>query len=82
MWSIIRLSKWNENIVEENLNIILLSKAYGKDIFVQSCKNLKDDIELFECDDKDMLKKIKENDCHSILFLNIPRFFLIIFFFF
>ena len=43
-------------------------------MFVQSCKNLKDDIELFECDDEDMLKKIKENDCHSILFLNIPRF--------
>ena len=56
-----------------NFSFILI-KTYGKDIFVQSCRHLKDDIEVFECDGEDMLKKIKDSDCHSILFLNIPSY--------
>jgi hypothetical protein len=43
-------------------------------VFVKSCKNLKDDIEIFECDGQDILPKLKENKWHSILLLNIPKY--------
>ena len=47
---------------------------YGKDLTVQSCKNLRNEIDIFECDGVDMLKKLKDHDWHSILFLNIYRY--------
>jgi hypothetical protein len=46
---------------------------YGRDLTLLSCKNLRNEIDLFECDGKDMLKKLREHDRHSILFLNISK---------
>lgn len=56
-------------------NKIVYAKSFVKDLFLyQSCKSTVESIATFECDGVDYLNKIKELECHSIVFVNIQSY--------
>lgn len=63
-----------ELFTSQAFNKIEYVKNYSKDLINQSCKNTIQSIKEFECDGLSLLNKIKELNCHSIVFLNIPSF--------
>lgn len=63
-----------DQFTSQAFNKIEYAKNYSKDLINQSCKNISQNIKSFECDGVDCLPKIKELNCHSIVFLNIPSF--------
>lgn len=65
----------------EKFNSRLRNKMFygqmgGKDLLKRKWKGLAEFVTL-ECDGKDMTPKLKELKVHAIVFLNIPRYFII-----
>lgn len=63
-----------ELFTSQAFNKIEYARNYSKDLINQSCKNTIQNVKEFECDGVDCLSKIKDMNCHSIVFLNIPSY--------
>lgn len=63
-----------ELFTSQAFNKIEYARNYSKDLINQSCKKLIQSIKVFECDGLDCRERIKELNCHSIVFLNIPSY--------
>jgi diacylglycerol kinase (ATP) len=63
-----------ELFTSQAFNKIEYVKNYSKDLLNLSCKNIIENIKVFECDGKNYLDKLKELNVHSIVVLNIPSY--------
>ncbi|RMZ92924.1 diacylglycerol kinase [Brachionus plicatilis] len=63
-----------ELFTSQAFNKIEYAKNYSKDLLNRSCKDMLQDIKIFECDGISYLDKLKTLNSHSIVFLNIPRY--------
>lgn len=63
-----------ELFTSQTYNKMEYVKNFSKDLINQSCKNTIQSIKEFECDGVSLINRIKEMNCHSIVFLNIPSY--------